>query len=518
MQMMIQILKLTKKKLYTVFIDFSKAFDKVWRVGLWHKLLKTGIDGRFLDLIKNMYHNIKSKITVGTTSSEEFDCYEGVRQGENLSPLLFSIYLNDLEQHLFDNSCNGFKYELQTNITDIIYHFIILLYADDVVMFSQNPNDLQKSLNVFFSYCKKWRLKVNLSKTKIIIFGSGPAKSSKLQFTYGAEIIHIVDTYDYLGIKFHRNGRLVHAIKALTESATKAMYCLLKKARNVNLPLDCLFDAFDVMVAPILLYGAEIWGYENLDIIEKIHLKFLNLASGLKNSTPTFMLYGEFGREPLTLKIHKRLISYWHNIASDNTLWKPSQLIYNCVTHIPDNISTFPWLRSVKNILDNCGLSYVFLNPSVCSTPWLISMVENIYKAQFLQTWRSNVNSSPKGLYYKYIKSYPKLEKYLLLQKSIYYPILKLITTNHKLPIETGRWLNIPREDRKCPLCNSNTLGDEFHYLFKCKVFCETRQQFLNEKYLYSPNMSTLKYLLSSNSIRDLKGLARLLANIYNAF
>jgi hypothetical protein len=44
----------------------------------------------------------------------------------------------------------------------------------------------------------------------------------------------------------------------------------------------------------------------------------------------------------------------------------------------------------------------------------------------------------------------------------------KFRTTNHKLPFENGRWKNIARENRICPLCNNGEIGDEFHYLFKC--------------------------------------------------
>ncbi len=62
-------------------------------------------------------------------------------------------------------------------------------------------------------------------------------------------------------------------MKNLVNKTTKAMFCLLKKTRNLSLPLDCTLNAFDVMVVPILLYGCEIWGYENVIIIEKVHLK-----------------------------------------------------------------------------------------------------------------------------------------------------------------------------------------------------------------------------------------------------
>ena len=58
-----------KKKLYCAFIDYSKAFDSVWRKGLWYKLLKKGITGKIFDIVYNMYQNIKSCVaSVGKLS------------------------------------------------------------------------------------------------------------------------------------------------------------------------------------------------------------------------------------------------------------------------------------------------------------------------------------------------------------------------------------------------------------------------------------------------------------------
>jgi hypothetical protein len=83
-----------KKKLYCAFIDFAKAFDTVWRKGLWHKLLGNEFNGQMYQVIFNMYSGIKSRVLYNGEMSEYFPCNIGVRQGENLSPFLLSIYLN----------------------------------------------------------------------------------------------------------------------------------------------------------------------------------------------------------------------------------------------------------------------------------------------------------------------------------------------------------------------------------------------------------------------------------------
>jgi hypothetical protein len=85
-------------ELFCAFIDFKQAFDTVWRDGLWSKLIKNGINGKCFNYIRNMYIDVKSLVKVNGTSSDYFNCNVGVRQGEHLSPFLFSLYIDDLDK------------------------------------------------------------------------------------------------------------------------------------------------------------------------------------------------------------------------------------------------------------------------------------------------------------------------------------------------------------------------------------------------------------------------------------
>ena len=131
-----------KNKLFCAFVDFKKAFDTVWRSGLWIKLISFGITGKLFNVIRNIY-NIKSCVQVNGQKSDYFSCYTGVRLGENLSPHLFSLYLNDLESFLKYNHVNNLK--LSDNIFDQFLKIQILLYADDTVLLSDNADGLQYS-------------------------------------------------------------------------------------------------------------------------------------------------------------------------------------------------------------------------------------------------------------------------------------------------------------------------------------------------------------------------------------
>ena len=127
-------------------MDYQKAFDTVNRTHLWSKLLSIGIKGRIFDVITNTYKDAKSCIRHNSELSSLFPCNNGVRQGENLSPLLFSIYLNDLDTFL-SHSCKGITLEEPTLGLNEYIKLFTLLYADDTILLANSENDLQIALD-----------------------------------------------------------------------------------------------------------------------------------------------------------------------------------------------------------------------------------------------------------------------------------------------------------------------------------------------------------------------------------
>ena len=75
-----------------------------------------------------MYENVRSRVKHNNTLSEDFSCFLGVRQGESLSPFLFSMYLNDIEEHFILNGFEGIDLDM--------FKLFLLLYADDIVIMS----------------------------------------------------------------------------------------------------------------------------------------------------------------------------------------------------------------------------------------------------------------------------------------------------------------------------------------------------------------------------------------------
>ena len=163
-------IKQKKKDIFTAFIDFEKAFDTIWRDALVHKLLKTGIHGRLFKIIRFMYSETYYGMKCSDGHTPFFLSVTGVRQGCNLSPILFNLFLNDITKLFSD--INGFE----IGSKKINY----LLYADDLLVLCKCRSDLQFCLSRLHKYTIKWGLKINNKKSKLIVFSKYKRRKHKL--------------------------------------------------------------------------------------------------------------------------------------------------------------------------------------------------------------------------------------------------------------------------------------------------------------------------------------------------
>jgi hypothetical protein len=153
-----------KKKLYTCFVDFKKAFDIIPRDLLWQVLEGLGISGGILECLRSMYRQDQACLhhpEEGLTPT--FLCRIGVKQGCPLIPLLFGLFIDGLEKRL-----NVLEGDTPPMLGQLDVR--LLLYADDLTLLSHTPVGLQKQLDVLQAFCCERQLTVNVKKTKVVVF------------------------------------------------------------------------------------------------------------------------------------------------------------------------------------------------------------------------------------------------------------------------------------------------------------------------------------------------------------
>ncbi|BES89746.1 Reverse transcriptase (RNA-dependent DNA polymerase) [Nesidiocoris tenuis] len=170
-------LRLPGQCVYAVFVDFKREFDSIQHPLLWYKLFSLGVSGQ---IIRDTFDNLT----------------EGVLQGEILSPLLFALFLADVEDYFRANNCSGLDVNGRRDT-------LLLLYADDMVILGDSIADINRKLEVLESYCSLNKLVVNTAKTKLVCFRkAGGLKKLVLKAFYEGREIEQVKSYSYLGIPF----------------------------------------------------------------------------------------------------------------------------------------------------------------------------------------------------------------------------------------------------------------------------------------------------------------------------
>ena len=521
-----------KKKLYCAFIDYQKAFDLVDRKSLWTKLLACNIKGKIMKLIYNLYQNTKASVKFNNKLSQSFSCNIGVRQGDNLSPLLFALFINDFEKFLSEkynglNTLNNLFRNVSTNDEMLTFlKLYVLLYADDTIIMAENPNELQLALNALNDYCQAWKLRINVDKTKIIKFSKGTPQNPTQDFWLNDEKVEVVESYVYLGTTFSSNGKFSEAIEKQINQAHRALFVIKSRKDKYNLPLDIVLDLFDKMILPVLLYGCEIWGLEKLEKLENIeifHRKFLKYILKVNNQTTDCMVYGETGRTPLNIVIESRMVCFWHKISTGLNTKLSYRLLYmlNKLKEQEHNHHSSPWLLKIEQILNSCNMRHIWLDPKSYKPNQLKKEITQRLTDINKQKWLNEVATKNSCRTYRTFKTELNLEKYLSLSdRAERINICKFRCRNIKIPVVIlgYRNRNILYENRKCELCNLDAIGDEFHYMLICPVFQQQRQIYLDDQYLVDPDRNKFSELMQSQNFNILRKLSKFINEINRHF
>ena len=177
-----------------------------------------------------MYHAIKSvlkhqtyAVKVNEQKTNWFNSEIGIRQGDPLSPFLFSLYINDLALELS-------VMNLGVQVGDEIVN--ILLYADDLIILAKSEAGLQLMLNKCTDWCHQWRLTINVQKTKIIHFRKQSQAVTNYAFSCMEQDLEVVSQYKYLGVMFQEFMNFDVCSKILADSSSRAFGFVISQLRT----------------------------------------------------------------------------------------------------------------------------------------------------------------------------------------------------------------------------------------------------------------------------------------------
>ena len=371
--------KSQNKPTFLTFLDAEKAFDRVDRDLLMYKLLLNGIKGHMYDNIKSIYNESFCSININNMLTDWFDTKYGVKQGDTLSPTMFNIYINDIVPEV--KSVNE---GINFNGTNIC----ILLYADDIVLLSENEEGLQKMLDKVYEWSKKWRIKFNANKSNVLHVRQSHVHRTDFSFTLGEVLLHKVEQYKYLGIVINEHVDYNVTAKILADAANRALGSIINKYKSINgLGYNTYTKLFNSGVCPIMDYGSEIWGYKMFPHIDAIQNKAIRVFLGVHRFAPLAAINGDMSWVSSFVRRKINMIRFWNRLMYMDETRLP-KLVFNWDNKCKGNT----WTSNISNILKEIGQHDMFESRS----PVPITLLSaKLYEIQCNQ-WLEEIKRKPK--------------------------------------------------------------------------------------------------------------------------
>ncbi|MCO5579440.1 hypothetical protein L7F22_033295 [Adiantum nelumboides] len=484
--------RLKGKTLYCCFVDFKKAFDTVPRKGLWNRMESIGVPLHLRAAVARLYEEVKCKLKTQTGFSQEFMSTMGVKQGCPFSPTLFGLCIDQLEDFV------GHVLEEEKDKPSIgAFTLLLLMYADDVVLFGYSIHALQKLLHSVHAFCDATGLSVNVAKTKVMMVRTHKTADQPI-LMYNGQSLEVVDSFKYLGINVRSNHAWGHCAQSTIE-ASKAKYYEFENMckQSVTKRWEIKAMVFETCVVQTLLYGVEVWGASiSASIwndIEKLQKKFLCRYMGVKATTPYSVMLLETGKRPLEMlalqRVHKYIMKVklmpksriphiaWDIGCKPRKNYKSKFLTSSFVQDIRKwfakwNVEAYVDMPILEGTKDEHALNFDIMLLEYFHTKW-----QNAIHQSKFEYYCKHVNT-------RYWENYKvcKPDAQAHIKTSISHRARQAITLmrtrSHMLKIETGGWLKIDANKRMCNQCDMNALEHETHVALECPAYAHIRDDF----------------------------------------
>jgi hypothetical protein len=473
----------TQRTTYTAFIDMQKAYDRVWRNGLWKRMWDEGVRGKIWRVIKNMYSVVQSSVLVGVEKTDTFDLHTGVRQGCVMSPVLFSFFINGLAREINEKTQG-------VSVGDISLR--LLLYADDVVLLAGMSRDLQDMLDVVTSYCRKWRFRVNPKKGKseVMLFGRKPRSKEARKWRLAGVEIQETESYTYLGVELVSRLNFKKLKERCVANARKRMMLVWAMGmRRGELPVADCCRVWNALVRPVLEYGAVIWGEVKWDEAEAVQREMGKMILRCSSKMANEVVLGELGWWTLKARRDLLRVKFWGKIVSRMSSSRLVKQVYAHSRARYDAEQPSQWCTYTHALLADLGMEEAWQQGTLDldEKKWNKEIREKIH-AREEKEWIERMNTKPKLRTYILLKNELSFETYLAHDDRQAREVMtRLRGGTNELRIEIGRYPNTNRDrrlevhERRCLLCMSGEIEDEKHFVMQCGVYDDLRKKLFVE-------------------------------------
>ena len=461
------------KETYAFFLDVQKAYDTVWRDGLWLKLWDMGVKGRMWRVIKKMYEASRSTVLLEGEKSVMFSVEQGVAQGCSLSPILFSVFINDLLKDV-EQAELGIQLSSGKRVGG-------MLFADDFVGVSDSRESLQKLIDVVHGYCNKWRLKANVSKSAVMVFSKNSVEGG---WKWGEHKLPKVSNYSYLGIDFASNGAWDVHLKKVLDNGRKKVNQLHSVISNRDINLSARRLLLLSVIRPSIEYGGGVWegNKSQVDALESIILGGAKRILGCSSKTCNEAVRGDMGIETLKSRRDRAKLKWWYKLATMPEDRFPKQLFSQEWDQKPRRgRQKKTWGRVIDDLFVSLGLDKAEwledIERGESSLASYLACIDECISERECRKFEEGLDNKVKLAMYKKFGKRVEFKKYLHGVSDAGTRLLfEFRSGTHGLNEELGRHRG--REGKlECTLCGAEC-ESVVHVLWECTAYSSSRASF----------------------------------------